>query len=1063
MKVWKYPMNMKNLRPMLRPASELLIIVILCYALSIALFRSLIFTNGEIYYLDVGFPLEAWQAPRSFEGTFYLWSEYQGRSDLSITWVFNSGIVQMAIWIFGSTELASKFLYISIPALMGILTYISLRLHFTNHFACGLSAVFLLTSPWLLSHQMYGHLWVMLSVVMIIPTFSFGVMAIDRRSYGWGLLTAIVATVSIAMDQRNLVIIALLLLSFILVRSFILGHRNGLRKMLLTASKDLIIVVPIMIAVVAFSLFWILPLNGLLSGMNPYYPPLENLKGLSKPLIMNLIPQYPGWYEVILGDYFNIWLGFLIATFAGFIFSLIKPVNQRSLVFFFMMLIGIFLAKGAQDPFGELYVFFFNNVPYFSAFRNPTHFVPIILVSMAFLIPSMIGEWRPRMRAFNKKALKIVRPSKDAIKALFKGRARLIAMMLVIAIIFQAAPVMLTEDLKDVHYASTWAPNTIDPPQEYLNLLEFLRDLPQEGRYMAFPPLMATTYSWSSSTMYDPLRYSSTQPGVTTFYVGEDTVANDMGWFIYQMIYLNRTDMLPSVLGIMSVKWVVLSDATPEQWVIDSLAKMKVSDLEGMFIEAGFNVIFEQGNYSVLENPMTLPLISGYDSVSLICGDRRALISSLYNEMTEDVPFSASAFVKTMDSLPAWDQVGSVIAYSSQIDDLIMYPYENRMINAVDYLTRTENVWSTWVYDTYTVVSSYNQLVAVPENFAITYSSDSSDLNIPIDAEGTKEVWIRLMTSSSSNSLTVDFNSSDGIVLNFNTSDGTKSIGLGNFRWVNVGTVNFDEIDTASISSNGFMAISDILLLNPGEYQNAKNATLEELERYDVALVNIIEAESMFLNGTADLIDRTGSLSCGQGIDVLNDSSISQEFLVYNGSYQIQVRILAPMGGSVNVTVDDIEISLSLSTSDDPQWFDVGTLDLDSRDHVISVSTFGNITLDCIDVVPCSGILVPERVIIDFVREDPCRVSINSVDAKFIVFSECYSELWELNGVGSTPNVGYNNLFITSDNSSGLIIFTPQIKAENARFISIASLVIALVMWPASILVGKRILRKRNE
>ena len=53
---------------------------------------------------------------------------------------------------------------------------------------------------------------------------------------------------------------------------------------------------------------------------------------------------------------------------------------------------GSFLAKGANDPFGGIYIWIFEHVPGFVMFRDPTKFLMIVALSYAVLIPNSLSE-----------------------------------------------------------------------------------------------------------------------------------------------------------------------------------------------------------------------------------------------------------------------------------------------------------------------------------------------------------------------------------------------------------------------------------------------------------------------------------------------------------------------------------------------------------------------------------------------------------------------------------------------------------------------------------------------
>ncbi len=61
--------------------------------------------------------------------------------------------------------------------------------------------------------------------------------------------------------------------------------------------------------------------------------------------------------------------------------------NISLVIFLFLLFISVFFAKGAQDPLGEMFLFFYNYVPFFSVFRSADHrFGFAVVLSLAFLL-----------------------------------------------------------------------------------------------------------------------------------------------------------------------------------------------------------------------------------------------------------------------------------------------------------------------------------------------------------------------------------------------------------------------------------------------------------------------------------------------------------------------------------------------------------------------------------------------------------------------------------------------------------------------------------------------------
>lgn len=96
------------------------------------------------------------------------------------------------------------------------------------------------------------------------------------------------------------------------------------------------------------------------------------------------LPYFP------YADYYdNFPLLFLTFFLSVFIFSsiLFLRKNKNILYFLFLALLGLFLVKGTHPPFGEIYSFFYKNVPGFWTFREPyTKFTLLNIFSFSILL-----------------------------------------------------------------------------------------------------------------------------------------------------------------------------------------------------------------------------------------------------------------------------------------------------------------------------------------------------------------------------------------------------------------------------------------------------------------------------------------------------------------------------------------------------------------------------------------------------------------------------------------------------------------------------------------------------
>lgn len=144
--------------------------------------------------------------------------------------------------------------------------------------------------------------------------------------------------------------------------------------------------------------FWILP--SVIVGQNPLqqlgnaYSTIGAAKFFSFATFENAISLlHPNWPENLFGKTYFMRLEFLvlpILAFSSLFFLSTKDKSKSSqyvLFFALLALVASFLAKGANEPFGNLYLWMFENIPGFQVFRDATKWYVLIAISYSLLIP----------------------------------------------------------------------------------------------------------------------------------------------------------------------------------------------------------------------------------------------------------------------------------------------------------------------------------------------------------------------------------------------------------------------------------------------------------------------------------------------------------------------------------------------------------------------------------------------------------------------------------------------------------------------------------------------------
>lgn len=156
---------------------------------------------------------------------------------------------------------------------------------------------------------------------------------------------------------------------------------------------------------------------------------------------------HPNWPENIFGKVYFMQPEFLLIPIIAFwVFLFGDPKTKRTAFSYGLLaIVGAFLAKGTQEPFGGIYQWLFESVPGFWLFRDSTKFYLWIVLAFAYLIP--------------------------------KSRIPPVLIIILWTLLIRQA---LTHDL-----GGTFRPQPIEA--EYLKVKELIKDLPDGAQTFWYP------------------------------------------------------------------------------------------------------------------------------------------------------------------------------------------------------------------------------------------------------------------------------------------------------------------------------------------------------------------------------------------------------------------------------------------------------------------------------------------------------------------------------------------------------------------------------------------------
>lgn len=326
--------------------------------------------------------------------------------------------------------------------------------------------------------------------------------------------------IDVLLDLRIAYILAIAVTLYYLVYLILSISKNNISNMVRKLLFSVLL--PILFAFVLNG-FWSLSLvinrRNPLQALGSAYSDVASVKFFSFATLENSISLlHPNWPENLFGKVSFMRPEFIlipVIAFSGLLLlGRVKSTKLSRMIIFFAILglVGAFLAKGANEPFGGVYLFLFEHIPGMVMFRDPTKFYMLVVLSFSILIPFTLYQ----------------------IVGIFKKVKYLSIIFIFIFIIF-----WLTSISNAIFHqlGGTFKHTTI--PNEYLQLETFLRNDHEFSRTFWIPQVQRFGY------------YSPTHPPM----VAEDFLQI----YSYDKLAKKIVDLRTQrVLENMSVKYIII-------------------------------------------------------------------------------------------------------------------------------------------------------------------------------------------------------------------------------------------------------------------------------------------------------------------------------------------------------------------------------------------------------------------------------------------------------------------------------------------------------------------------
>lgn len=263
------------------------------------------------------------------------------------------------------------------------------------------------TNTWILLVFSGGQMGIALSYAIIPLVLIAFQSVIKQLSLRTSLFFSLIFSIQLMFDQR----MALITLGIILILLVYKTLKNPPSVSQLQKKLFLLLIIPA--AIFALNLYWVLPLlfSRIIgaSALSAITGGSGQASFFSFAFFENSISLlHPNYPENIFGKVSFMKPEFIILpviAFSGLLFSKSERFN-KVLIYALIGLIGAFLAKGTNEPFGAVYTWLFQNVPGFSLFRDPTKFYVLVALSYTILISFVLNEISNGVLFFTKRFFK---------------------------------------------------------------------------------------------------------------------------------------------------------------------------------------------------------------------------------------------------------------------------------------------------------------------------------------------------------------------------------------------------------------------------------------------------------------------------------------------------------------------------------------------------------------------------------------------------------------------------------------------------------------------------------
>ncbi len=243
-----------------------------------------------------------------------------------------------------------------------------------------------------------GQLGVLLAYSLVPLVFTLFSNVVTKKTHRFidVIDAGIILALQLLIDIRIALLTVFCIFLYWIIHIFLFPDKINFLKLILKYRTSSFIIVFLL------HLFWIIPsLISFMTSSQFNVPSDSRQTGqyFSFAKFENAIALlHPNWPENIFGKVYFMKPEFLIIPLAVFSVLLLidlrnKEKTKNILFFCLLSIIGIFLAKGTNEPFGFIYTYMLHYIPGFVFFRDPTKWYILIAFSYSFLLSFVVSTF----------------------------------------------------------------------------------------------------------------------------------------------------------------------------------------------------------------------------------------------------------------------------------------------------------------------------------------------------------------------------------------------------------------------------------------------------------------------------------------------------------------------------------------------------------------------------------------------------------------------------------------------------------------------------------------------